>query len=188
MIGTDWYRLPAFTFAQAERALGNGFNIGPVHQRTVLRARLKHFVRLGLVHVGKSRTRARYSRAQIAQLALAVVLAQLGGMDPSLATNIIRNYWPAIAGTIESVTGPEVRNSREPYFLCLWSETTTGPWARRPPISLSVLRLQELNPLIPAPNQHLIQLINANRGGRWPCFFNLTDLFTRIEAALPSGS
>jgi hypothetical protein len=60
----------------------------------------------------------------------------------------------------------------------------SGPWARKPAISLAVLPLQEPNPLTPAPNQHWFQLVNANHG-QWLSLFNLTDLFTRVEAALP---
>jgi hypothetical protein len=141
-------------------------------------------MKLGLVSVEKGRSRARYGHSEIAKLLVGLILQELS-VDPVVVVSTVRNEWPILADPIERAASNEVRSGgRPPYYLCVWSQAMSGPWARKPAISLVVLPLQELNSLTPVANQQLIQLVNANRG-RWLSFFNLTDLFTRIEAALP---
>jgi hypothetical protein len=187
MSDTDLYKPAhgpaALTLSQVEHALGHALGV-PFVARSRLRARIKHLMKLGLVSVEKGRSRARYGRSEIAKLLIGLILQELS-VDPVLVASTVRNEWPILADPIEHATSNEVRSGgRPPYYLCVWSQAMSGPWARKPAISLAVLPLQELNPLTPTPNQQLIQLVNANPG-QWLSFFNLTNLFTRIEAALP---
>jgi hypothetical protein len=187
MADTDWYKPAhgptALTLSQVERALGHALG-APFVARSRLRARIKHLMKLGLVSVEKGRSRARYGRGEIAKLLIGLILQELS-VDPVVVVSIVRNEWPILAGLIEQATSHEIRGGgRPPYYLCVWSQAMSGPWTRKPAISLAVLPLQELNPLTPTPNQHFFQLVNAHRG-QWLSVFNLTDLFTRVEAALP---
>src|SRR5262245_41912051 len=177
IIGTELYKMPTYTYAQIEHAAAQGLGLGLVHQRTVLRARIKHLMKVGLLTVEKGRTRARYSYNQFAQLLLSLILTELGGMDPTVVTAVVRNNWPTIARTMELVAGYEAR-SGEPYHLCAWSQTMTGPWTRKPAISIAVLQLQGISPWGPAPSPQLLRLAAENRD-RWFASYNLTPIFTR---------
>lgn len=170
-----------FTYADIETALAKGVDVGLVHQRGVLRARLKHFQKLGLVDLGKGKKRMRYSRAQAAQWLIALVLAELG-LDPTLIVSSLRNNWRNIAGAIELASSYEAR-SGEPYYLCLSSRVMSAPWTQKSAISIAVIQFRQPNPFAPGHNQ-LLEWMTANRNS-WSCTYNLTGIFSRFENALP---
>jgi hypothetical protein len=184
MVRTELYRFetPAYTYAEGETALARAVGVGLVHQRGALRARLKHFQKLNLVDLEKGKKRVRYSRAQIAQWLIALVLAELG-LDPTLIVTTLKNNWRNIASTIELVTNHEAQ-SGQPYYLCLWSDVMSAPWARKSAISLAVIQLQQPTPFVPAANE-MLRLVAENRD-KWFCTYNLTRVFSRLENALPS--
>src|SRR5262249_50247684 len=88
------------------------------------------------------RSRAHYTYSQFAQLLISLILTELGGMNPTVVTATVKNQWPTIARTIKLVAGYEAR-SGTPYRLCVWSQTMTGPWLRKPAISIAVLAATE---------------------------------------------
>jgi len=118
--------------------------------------------------------------------ALSLILTELGGMDPTTVTAVVKNQWPTVARTIELVAGYEAR-SGTPYHLCVWSQTMTGPWLRKPAISIAVLQFQTITPWGAVTNSQLLQLA-AENPDRWFAAYNLTRIFTRAETALPSKS
>jgi len=183
MVRTELYRFeaPAYSYAEAETALARAFDVGLMHQRGALRGRLKHLQKLGLVNLEKGRKRVRYSRSQVAQWLIALILAELG-LDPTLIVASLKNNWRNIASTIELVTSHEAQ-SGQPYFLCLWSNVMSAPWARRSPISLAVIQLQQPTPFASASNE-MLKLVAENRD-KWFCTYNLTRIFSRLENALP---
>jgi len=175
-----------FTYAQVEHAVAQALELGLVQQRSVLRARIKHFMKVGLLNVEKGRSRAHYTYGQFARLLIAIVLTELGGMDPTTVAAVVRNQWPTVARTIELVAGHEAR-SGTPYHLCVWSQTMTGPWLRKPAISIAVLQFQTITQWAPVTNSQLLQLA-AENPDRWFAAYNLTRIFARAENALPSRS
>jgi len=183
---TELYRFetPAYSYAEAETALARAFDVGLVHQRGALRGRLKHLQKLGLVNLEKGKKRVRYSRAQIAQWLIALILAELG-LDPTLIVVTLKNNWRNIASTIELATNHEAQ-SGQPYHLCLWSHVMSAPWAQKSPISLAVIQLQQPNPFAPAHNE-MLRLVAGNRDN-WFSTYNITRIFSRLENALPSRS
>ena len=175
-----------YTFAEVEHAAAQALGLGLVQQRSVLRARIKHFMKVGLLNVERGRSRAHYTRNQFAQLLLGLILTELGGMDPTTVTAVVKNQWPTVARTIELVAGHEAR-SGTPYHLCVWSQTMTGPWLRKPAISIAVLQFQTITPWGALTNPQLLQLA-AENPDRWFAAYNLTRIFARAENALPSRS
>src|SRR5262249_7379144 len=120
------FTLPTYTYAETENALGRALGFGLVHQRNIIKTRLKHLQRLNLIelNLGKKR-RAKYSRAQVALWLLALILAETGA-DPVQVVAALRSAWKRIVGSLEHVTSDEARSGR-PYYLCLWSRVLSAP-------------------------------------------------------------
>src|SRR5215831_1447485 len=146
MNGTKSYGFdaPTFSYAEAEGALSRALGFGLVHQRNLVRTRLKHLQRLGLVelNLGKKK-RAEYSRAQIAQWMLALVLAEMG-LDPSLVVATLKNNWKHIAREIELATSYEAQ-SGQPYYLCLYPRVLSAPVVQKPALSIAIIQIPPLN-------------------------------------------
>ena len=174
---------PTYSYAEAESALGAAIGFGLVHQRSIIKLRLKHLQRLNLIelNLGKKQ-RAKYSRAQIAQWMLALVLAEMG-LDPSLVVTTLKNNWRNIVGTIERATSYEAR-SGQPYYLCLYPRVLSAPVVQKPALSIEIFQIQQPSPFTPGYDQ-LRQLVAANRDG-WFCIHDITRPLSRLENALPS--
>jgi hypothetical protein len=166
-----------YAYAQMETACAAALGLGLMQQRSVLRARIKHLMKVGLLSVERGRPRAHYTRNQFNQLLVSLVLTELGGMDPVVVTATVKNQWPVVAGSIELVGSYEVR-SQPPYYLCVWSQTMTGPWLRKRALSINVLQLTA---------SQLLQLMDRTEDC-WFAAYNLTRIFTRAEYALPARS
>jgi hypothetical protein len=176
---------PSYAYAEAEGALGYAFGFGLVHQRGTIRSRLKHFQRCGLIDLNLGgKRKAKYSRAQIAQWLLALILAETGA-DPVVIVAALRTSWRRIAGTLELVTSDEAR-SRSPYYLVAWPRVISGPVAQKPALTLEVLQLPSPNPFAPMTEQlrQLRELVAGNSDD-WVSVYNLTRIVSRLEIALP---
>jgi len=184
MDGTKSYKFdtPAYTYNEAEGVLGRAFGFGLVHQRGVLRQRIKHLQRLGLVelNLGKKK-RAEYSHSQIALWMLALVLAETG-LDPTLVVNTLKKNWRNIVGEIELATSHEAQSGR-PYYLCLWPRVLSAPIVQKPALSIAVMQIAPLNPFTPGFDE-LRHLVGASPDN-WFCIHNITRICTRLENALP---
>jgi hypothetical protein len=175
---------PNYTYAEAEGALGYAFGFGLVHQRGTIRSRLKHFQRCGLIELNLGgKRKAKYSRAQIVQWLLALILAETG-TDPVVIVAALRSSWRRIASTLELVTSDEAR-SRSPYYLVAWPRVMSGPIMQKPPLTLEVLQLSSPNPLAPTTEQlrQLRELVAGNSDD-WVSIYNLTRIVSRLEIIL----
>jgi hypothetical protein len=172
---------PIFTYAEAESALGAALDFGLVHQRGIIKLRLKHLQRLNLIelNLGKQR-RAKYSRAQITLWLLALILAETGA-DPTLVVTTLKNNWKSLVGTIERATSYEAR-SGQPYYLCLYPRVLSAPVVQQPPLSIEIFQIRQPNPFTPGYDE-LRQLVDAHRDG-WFCIHNITRPLSRLENAL----
>jgi hypothetical protein len=173
---------PAHSYAEVEPALAKALGIGIVHQRGALRGRLKHLQRLGLVdlQVGRKK-RVLYSRAQVAQWLVALLLAETG-MDPTVIVTSLKNSWKTIAGTIERATSHEAL-SGEPYYLCAWPRVMSAAWGQKSPLTINVIQFPR-PALFPSPRNEMLELIAGNPDN-WFCVHNLTRVLSRLENALP---
>jgi hypothetical protein len=173
-----------FTYAQVEHAVAQALGLGLVQQRSVLRARIKHFMKVGLLNIEKGRARAHYTYGQFAQLLVALVLTELGGMDPTTVAAVVKNNWPTVARTIQLVAGYEATSGQH-YYLIVTSRTMTGPWLRKPALSIAVLQFQAITQWTSVVNSQLLQLMAENQDS-WFAVYDLTRIFNRAETALPS--
>src|SRR5262245_19073973 len=95
------FNSPTFGYAETETALAYSLDIPAKQQRSVLRARLKHLQRLNLLGVKSGRgQRLAYSRAQVSQLLLALILAE-AGLDPTLIVSAIKRHWRELASAVQ---------------------------------------------------------------------------------------
>jgi len=174
---------PSYSYAEAESALGAAIGFGLVHQRSIIKLRLKHLQRLNLIelNLGKQR-RAKYSRAQITLWLLALILAETGA-DPTLVVTTLKNNWKSLVGTIERATSYEAR-SGQPYYLCLYPRVLSAPVVQMPALSIEIFQIQQPNPFTPGYDP-LRQLVTANHES-WFCIHDITRPLSRLENALPS--
>jgi hypothetical protein len=173
---------PAYSYAEVELALAKALDAGIVHQRGALRGRVKHLQRLGLVDlkVGRKK-RVNYSREQVAQWLLALLLAETG-MDPTVVVASLKNSWKTITGAVERATSHEAL-SGEPYYLCAWPRVMSAAWGQRSPLTISVIQLPR-PASFPSPRNEMLALITENPDS-WFCVHNLTRVLNRLENALP---
>lgn len=93
-----------FTYAQAEAVLARLYGADPERQKTTLRARLKHFKKLGVPFdsaPGKG-AKVLYDRSHILQWAMCLELSE-AGLDPTLIVRWLRKRWPVLVADIERV-------------------------------------------------------------------------------------
>jgi hypothetical protein len=189
MIGKVSYgfETPAYTYAEVETALAAALGVR-TYQRGLLRARLKHVQRLGLIDLqakkGKQRRRVEYNYAQAAQWLLALILAETG-LDPAIVVAMLKNNWKRISRDVEQAASHEARSGRLTSYLRLTPRAMSAAWEQKPPVTIDVTQLDVIQSFAPMPQNHpLVQMINANLDD-WSCFYNLTRALSRLETALP---
>lgn len=175
------FDLPAYSYAEAETALARTFGLGLVHQRSLVRTRIKYIQHLGLIdlNLGKKK-RATYSFAQVSMWLVALLMME-AGLDPTLIVAALRNNWKNIASTLELATSHEAQSGQF-YYLCLWPRVLSGPAAQKPALSIAVIPIRS-NLFAPGQDQ-LRELVAANRDD-WICFHDITRALTRLQNNLP---
>src|SRR5262245_3988384 len=179
------FETPAYSYAEAETAVAAAAGVRAQHQRGALRARLKHLQRLGLVELkAKKGKRAEYSRSQVTQWLLALILAEIG-LDPTVVVATIKSTWKDISRDVEQATGHEARSGRFISYLILTPRAMSAAWEQKLPVAIDVIQIDTPALFVPMPQSHpLIQRINADLDD-WSCFYNLTRALSRLETALP---
>jgi hypothetical protein len=179
------FNSPMFSYAEAETALA--FSIDATkQQRGTLRARLKHLQRLNLLGLKSGRgQRLVYSRAQVVQLMLALILAQ-AGLDPTLIVTTIKRHWRELAGQVQQAASRPALSESTVTYLVLWSRAMTAAWESKPPIALQILDVERpvtfaIAPLGPST---LLKLIDGANNGHWISFYYLTRALQRLDIAL----
>jgi hypothetical protein len=179
------FETPAYSYVEAENAVASTLGFGLVHQRGMLRARIKHLQRLNLVelNLGKKK-RAKYSRAQISLWVIALALAETG-LDPTLVVNALKNNWRRIASTIELATSDEAQSGR-PYYLYLTPCVLSAAARQKPALSIAIIQLQHPNPYAPVSEQlRQLREVVAGNSNDWASLYNLTRILSRLENSLP---
>jgi hypothetical protein len=180
MVRRDLHKLErqpsGYTYGEAEIALADALVIDVKH-RGLLRARLKNLQRLGLPGTtpGKG-TRARYTRTQVDQWLLAMMVADVG-IDPTIVVQAIKAQWKTLEPWILQATDLEAR-SESPVWLVLWPGLAASAW-RGKSAGLSIVMFRSS----PRSN-HLAQMVVSARDN-WICLLNFTRPSTRLENALP---
>jgi hypothetical protein len=169
--------MPAYSYAEAEAAVASALGATGAlkNQRGALRGRLKHLQRLGLIKLQaeKGKRRIEYSKAQVAQWLIALILAETG-LDPTLIVPALKRDWKHLADSLEQAISVEARSGR-PFYLCIWPRTMSAAWEGKPPLTINVIQFQpSLVPpsLIPVQKE-LLELLNGNPDD-WFCIYNLT--------------
>jgi hypothetical protein len=176
---------PAFSYRETEDALARTLQFNLVAQRGMLRARLKHLQRLGLIelNLGKQK-RAQYSRAQVTLWLLALVLAD-AGLDPALIVAALKNNWRRLASTLELATSDEATSGR-PYFLHLTLRVMSASVVQKPALTIGLVQLQHPNPYAPISEQlRELRALVAGEFSDWSSLFNVTRILSRLQNYLP---
>ena len=119
---------PRYRYRAVEAALAAVFGLDRGLQRGPLRGRLKRLGQLGLPGVGQGKGRhVLYSYEQATQLAVALVIAELG-IDPVITAKLIKGHWEAIALWVRRADDDEAK-AGNPVFLTLRPRLMTGPWS-----------------------------------------------------------
>jgi hypothetical protein len=167
---------PGYTYGEAEVALAAGLGIDAKHQ-TLLRARLKNLQRLGLPGTAPGKgARARYTRTQLGQWLLAMMMADVG-IDPTIVVQAIKAQWKTLEPWITQATDLEAR-SESPVWLVLWPGLAASAWrGESAGLPISMFRS--------SPRSNDLAQIAASARDRWVCLLNFTRPSTRLENALP---
>jgi hypothetical protein len=104
--------------------------------RVLFRSRIKHFLRLGIAGARPGKGSAlEYSFAQVAKLALVLLLADVG-LTPTACVELIKKRWETdLHRRVQQALGPDTRDEELPFFLTLRLQAMRGPWAKRAAIA-----------------------------------------------------
>ena len=121
-------KAPGYGYGAVESALAAVFGADPEVQETTLRARLKHFGRLGLPGGrGGKGTRMQYSLEQATQWLVALLMSDLG-IDPVIIVKTIQEYWDLkLAKWVRQATDAEAL-SGNPVLLTVRPRSMSGSW------------------------------------------------------------
>jgi hypothetical protein len=182
---TDLYKFeqPLFAYGDVERALANIFRVDAERQRGALRARLKHFQRLGLPGLAPGKGKPLlYSRELAVMWLVALVLAETG-LDPVLIVKAVKDNWKKLAPWARKAA--EYRAQTEsPVFLLARPRAMSGSWEGGP-VSLELDMIERYSSAAPRRTDYALEEVNKTQDwSGWLCMINFTPLALQLIAAL----
>jgi hypothetical protein len=182
---TDLHKFeqPLFLYGDVERALGHIFRVDPRRQRSVLRARLKHFQRLGLPGLAPGKGKPlRYSRELASMWLMALALAEIG-LDPALIVKAIKSHWKNLAPWVRRAADYRAQ-TESPVFLLAKPWAMSGSWLES--VSLELSMFERYGAANPRREDYALQEVNQEQDrGHWVCLLNFTRLAMQLNALLP---
>jgi len=106
------------SYAEAEFTLASIFKANSKAQVGAFRARLKHLKRLGIplgINPGRGK-KISYQRAELYQWCFCLELEEFG-IDPSIITRIVREYWSKLLGPGFAAVAKESTDAQETLFV-----------------------------------------------------------------------
>ena len=179
------FEQPLFAYSDVERTLAHIFRVDAERQRGALRARLKHFQRLGLPGLAPGKGKPLlYSRELAAMWLMALVLAETG-LDPAIIVKAIKDNWKNLTPWVRKAT--EYRAQMEsPVFLVARPRAMSGAW-QGGPVSLE-LDMFERYSSVAAPRRADYALEEVNKAqdwSGWVSLINFTPLAMQLVTLLP---
>jgi hypothetical protein len=122
------FKAPSYGYGAVESALATVFGADSDVRESTLRARLKHFGRLGLPgDRGGKGTRMQYSFEQATQWLVALLMSDLG-IDPVIIVKTIQKYWDSeLARWVRQATDA-VALAGNPVLLAVRPRSMSGAW------------------------------------------------------------
>lgn len=178
------FEQPLFAYSDVERTLAHIFRVDAERQRGALRARLKHFQRLGLPGLAPGKGKPLlYSRELAAMWLMALVLAETG-LDPAIIVKAIKDNWKNLTPWVRKAT--EYRAQTEsPVFLTARPRMMSGSWEG--PVNLELGMFERYSPLATTRrSDYALDKVNeAQDWGGWLCMINFTPLAMQLNVLLP---
>jgi hypothetical protein len=186
------FATPRYRYGAIEEALANIFGLDDGVQRGPLRGRLKRLGQLGLPGVGQGKgQRVLYSYEQTTQLAVALLIAELG-VDPTVIARLVKGHWKTIAPWVRRATDDDAK-AGDSVFLTLRPRLMSGPWSELRHALETVpwmggfrrfdrrLKDKEGRPI---QRENVSMFLDRCAEKGWLCCRNLTEDLTRLKASL----
>jgi hypothetical protein len=170
---------PGYTYGEAEIALAAALGIDAKH-RGLLRARLKNLQRLGLPGTAPGKgARARYTRTQLGQWLLAMLIADVG-IDPTIVVQAVKAQWKGLEPwTIQAADWEAARG--DSVWVALRPGLAASAWRRENAgLLISMFRSSPRS-------DNLAQMASSARDA-WICLLDFTRPSIHLENALPQRS
>jgi hypothetical protein len=185
------FEQPLFEYGEVEAALAGVFGADRKHQHGALRGRLKNLQRLGLGSGTGKGARNRYSRAQVYQWLLCLVLME-SGIDPSIIIPTVKTNWNKLAPWAMQAADAEARTTGSSVWIAMWKRLMSHTWKGEPTgLTIEMIRLSPLSPFSfggpPSTPHDLVQLaFNAGAHGQGIEFINFSTFAIHLEHLLRS--
>lgn len=178
------------SYAVVETSLATIFGASPDIQRGALRARLKHFQRLGLpgIKSGKG-TRVAYTYDLTCKWLIGLLMAEVG-VDPIIIVQVVKARWEFLEMWIRRATDQSAADN--PVFLTLRPRLMSGAWTggKSNPATLEwigAFRRYDYHHLKdhdgrPIQRENIAMMLDQE--GDWLCARNLTETLTKLQTAL----